>query len=260
MAQLRVTLLQTDIVWKNKEMNLCHLRKNLKSLCGLTEIVILPEMFTTGFSMDSDELAETTKGITVETLKQLAHENKTALCGSFICADSGKYYNRGFFITPDGKEYYYDKHHLFRMGSEQNHFTAGQKQLIIPYNDWNICLLVCYDLRFPVWSRNVNNCYDLLIYVANWPKPRRNVWDALLTARAIENQAYVCGVNRVGIDGYGLNYDGGSAIYSAKGKILAKVDDGQEGCVTATIDLNNLTAFREKFPVWMDSDSFTITD
>ena len=208
--------------------------------------------------MNSDELAEPVQGKTVSTLKEYTHEFGIALCGSFICIDNGAYYNRAFFITPNGEEHYYDKRHLFRMGDEQSHFSAGTKQVIIPFNGWNISLFVCYDLRFPVWSRNVDNTCDLAIYVANWPEPRRKVWDILLQARAIENQCYVCGVNRVGTDGNHLKYNGGSAVYSAKGEKTAFVPDNQATHITTTLDLDSLKVFRQKFPVWMDADTFTI--
>ena len=158
-------------------------------------------MFSTGFSMQSKILAEPNSGETITTLKQWAAKFQLAICGSYIATENELFYNRAFFLTPEGEEFYYDKRHLFRMGREAEHFSAGDKRLIIPYHGWNICLLVCYDLRFPVWSRNVGNEYDLLIYVANWPIPRRLVWDTLLRARALENQCYVCGVNRVGTDG-----------------------------------------------------------
>ncbi len=257
MDTLRVTILQTDIVWNDKDKNLCCLRDKLDELRGATEIVVLPEMFSTGFSMESDALAEPITGHTIETLKQYAALYQLALCGSFICKDQEHYYNRAFFITPQDA-FYYDKRHLFRMGDEQKYFSAGQQQQIISYKGWNICLLVCYDLRFPVWSRNVDNGYDLLIYVANWPKARRKVWDALLVARALENQVYVCGVNRVGTDGNNLPYDGGSAIYSAKGELLTSVPNNQEGYATQALSLEALNSFRDKFPVWMDADRFKI--
>ena len=186
------------------------LRRKLKALRGVAEIVVLPETFSTGFSMDSRRLAEPVSGVTIATLRQWAAEFQFAITGSYIACDEEvdankdvvpipdkSYYNRAFFLTPEGGAYYYDKRHLFRMGQETEHFTAGNQRPVISYRGWNILLLVCYDLRFPVWSRNVNNEYDLLIYVANWPVPRRRVWDILLQARALENISYVCGVNRI---------------------------------------------------------------
>lgn len=257
MKELRISMIQSDIVWENKQDNLRLLRRKLEALCGTTEIVVLPEMFSTGFSMHCEALAEPIEGETIGTLKQWATQYRLALAGSYIGSQDGKYYNRAFFLTPEGEEHYYDKRHLFRMGNEAEHFAAGEapKQLIA-YRGWNIRLLVCYDLRFPVWSRNVNNEYDLLMYVASWPEPRQLAWDILLRARALENLSYVCGVNRVGTDGNGLAYKGGSIVYSAKGEVLATFPYGQEGIVTATLHLDSLKQFREKFPVWKDADRF----
>lgn len=234
------------------------LRRKLTTLCGTTEIVVLPEMFSTGFSMSSKELAEPLSGETITTLKQWAKEFNIAISGSYIASENDQYFNRAFFLTPEGEAYYYDKRHLFRMGQEPQHFSAGNERLIIHYHGWNICLLVCYDLRFPVWSRNVNNEYDLLIYVASWPAPRREAWDTLLKARAIENMCYVCGVNRIGIDGHQLQYNGGSIVYSPKGETLISAPDNQEDILTTTIDLSTLHSFRDKFPVWKDADTFTL--
>ncbi len=256
MESIRISIVQTDIVWEDKQKNLRLLREKLQSLRGTTEIVVLPEMFSTGFSMQSHTLAEPNTGETISTLKHWAAQFQLALCGSHIASDNGQFYNRAFFLTPEGEEFYYDKRHLFHMGQETEHFSAGNTRLIIPYRGWNIRLLICYDLRFPVWSRNIQNEYDLLIYVANWPSSRRLVWDTLLCARALENQCYVCGVNRTGSDGYHLEYNGGSKIYSAFGKEMASLPDGQEGIATAVLSLSSLRQFREKFPVWKDADAF----
>ena len=256
MESIRISIIQTDIVWENKQENLRLLHEKLQSLRGITEIVVLPEMFSTGFSMQSKILAEPNSGETITTLKQWAAKFQLAICGSYIATENKQFYNRAFFLTPEGEEFYYDKRHLFRMGREAEHFSAGDKRLIIPYHGWNICLLVCYDLRFPVWSRNVGNEYDLLIYVANWPIPRRLVWDTLLRARALENQCYVCGVNRVGTDGYQLSYNGGSKVYSAFGEEIGSIPDEKEGITTVSVNLTALHQFREKFPVWKDVDEF----
>lgn len=256
MESIRISIIQTDIVWENKQENLRLLYEKLQSLRGTTEIVVLPEMFSTGFSMQSKILAEPNSGETITTLKRWTSQLQLAICGSYIATDNGQFYNRAFFLTPKGEEFYYDKRHLFRMGREAEHFSAGDKRLIIPYRGWNIRLLVCYDLRFPVWSRNINNGYDLLIYVANWPVARRLAWDTLLRARALENQCYVCGVNRTGTDGYHLEYNGGSKVYSAYGEEVASLPDGQEGMATVTLNMASLNQFREKFPVWKDADEF----
>ncbi|EKU89349.1 amidohydrolase [Bacteroides oleiciplenus] len=263
---MRVTLLQTDIVWEDKQENLRLLRKKLEMLRGEAEIVVLPETFSTGFSMNSRQLAEPVIGNTITTLRQWATEFQIAIAGSYIACnedatsstENHPYYNRAFFLTPEGEAYYYDKRHLFRMGKETEHFTAGNQRPIISYRGWNILLLVCYDLRFPVWSRNVNNEYDLLIYVANWPVPRRRVWDVLLQARALENICYVCGVNRVGTDNNQMSHSGGSVIYSPKGELLASVPDNEEGTATAPLDLSALREFRQRFPAWKDAECFQI--
>ena len=258
MHPLKISIVQTDIAWENKQENLRMLREKLHALRGTTEIVVLPEMFSTGFTMKSRELAEPVSGITVRILKELAADFQLALCGSFICSERSNYYNRAFFITPEGEEFYYDKRHLFRMGNEAEYFSSGNNKLIISYRGWNICLLVCYDLRFPVWSRNVNNEYDLLIYVASWPQARRLAWDTLLCARALENMCYVCGVNRIGVDGNKLIYNGGSVVFSAKGEVLASVPDGEEGIETVSLSLISLQQLRYKFPVWKDADAFRL--
>lgn len=258
MHSLKISIVQTDIAWENKQENLRMLREKLHALRGTTEIVVLPEMFSTGFTMKSRELAEPVSGITVRILKELAADFQLALCGSFICSERSNYYNRAFFITPKGEEFYYDKRHLFRMGNEAEHFSAGNNKLIISYRGWNICLLVCYDLRFPVWSRNVNYEYDLLIYMASWPQARRLAWDTLLCARALENMCYVCGVNRIGVDGNKLIYNGGSVVFSAKGEVLASVPDGEEGIETVSLSLISLQQLRDKFPVWKDADAFRL--
>ncbi len=262
---IRVSLLQTDIIWEDKEANLSRLHGKLEKLCGSTDIVILPEMFSTGFSMNSHRLAEPLTGNTISTLKQWALTYQLAIAGSYIASDETgttskkqEYYNRGFFITPENQAFYYDKRHLFRMGSEPENFSPGNQRTLISYHGWNICLLVCYDLRFPAWSRNLNNEYDLLIYVANWPESRRQVWDVLLQARALENMSYVCGVNRIGKDGNHIPYNGGSILYSAKGELLAKCNDNKGEVTTIKIDLSSLNQFRNKFPAWKDADHFTL--
>ena len=177
---LRISMIQSHIIWEDREENLGYYGELLRRVSGRTDLAVLPETFTTGFSMDVEKQADTMEGQTVPTIKEWAKKYKLAVAGSFIAKDNGKFYNRAFFITPEGKEYYYDKRHLFRMAGEDKHFSAGDKRLIVPYKGWNICLQVCYDLRFPVWSRNVNNEYDLLIYVANWPEARKKAWTGCL--------------------------------------------------------------------------------
>ena len=254
---LRVSLVQQDIVWEDKQANLKYIHSVISQLAGKTDLVVLPEMCTTGFSMNSHILAETISGETISKLKQWAVQYNIAICDSFIAEDKGQYYNRGFFITPV-KEHYYDKRHLFRMGSEPESFSSGKKRLVVELKGFNICLLVCYDLRFPVWARNVDNEYDLLVYVANWPASRSNVWNALLIARAIENMSYVCGVNRIGADGNGLKYEGSSKMINARGEEIITIALNQELVETVCISKRELEKFRAKFPVWKDADSFNI--
>lgn len=268
MSPLRVTPLQMDIFWEDKQKNLRQLRKKLENINEEgTDIVILPEMFSTGFSMNSHKLAEPVSGETITTLCQWASEFNIALAGSYIACEEipsnssingHQYYNRAFFITPENNTTFYDKRHLFRMGHEEKSFAEGTTRPIINYKGWNILLLVCYDLRFPIWSRNKNNEYDLLIYTANWPASRQQVWDILLQARALENMSYVCGVNRTGIDGNAVAYNGGSVVYSAKGEQILAISNHEKGFATASLDLHSLKNFRNKFPVWKDADQFEI--
>jgi len=255
---LRVSMIQSHIIWEDKAENLGYYGELIRRVSGKTDIAILPETFSTGFSMNVEKLADTMDGTTISTIKGWAQKYKLAVVGSFIVKENGKYFNRAFFITPDGEEYYYDKRHLFRMAEEDKYFSAGNKKTIVPYKGWNICLQVCYDLRFPVWSRNVDNEYDLLIYVANWPEVRKRVWKTLLQARAIENMAFVCGVNRVGIDGKGFIYRGDSIVYSPKGKKLADAGKREETTRTCTLEKKDLIKLRDKFPAWQDADQFTI--
>lgn len=255
--RLRISMIQSDIIGQDRVKNLAYYGELLRRVAGKTDLVILPETFTTGFSMAVEPLADTMDGQTLETVRGWAANYNVAVVGSFIVKEENNFYNRAFFVTPPGDAYYYDKRHLFSMAGEDRCFTAGKESLIVSYKGWNISLQVCYDLRFPVWSRNVNNAYDLLIYVANWPEVRKRVWTTLLQARAIENMAYVCGVNRVGVDGKGLTYQGGSVTYTPAGKKLA--DAGKEETIrTSILVKEELEALRLKFPVWKDADTFCI--
>lgn len=257
MQELTLALIQTDIIWEDITGNLDRLYPLVLSLQDKCDIVILPEMFTTGFSMQAEKLAESPDGNTMRLLQTWSQQTGIAICGSFICKENNKCYNRAFFIT--GKErFFYDKRHLFRMGAEITHFTAGEEQCIVAFKGWNISLQVCYDLRFPVWCRNVNNNFDLQIFVASWPTARQSVWDTLLKARAIENQAYVAGVNRIGIDGYGLKYSGGSVVADMKGDIIASAPTNEDAIILCTLQKSTLNSYREKFPAWMDADQFEI--
>ncbi|MEO8412089.1 MAG: amidohydrolase [Ginsengibacter sp.] len=269
MSPLTITLIQTNLHWEDKKANLDMLSKKIESIRGKTEIIILPEMFTTGFSMKPEILAEDMNGKTVQWMKKIAVEKKIVLTGSIIIKDGSHYYNRLIWMLPNGEYGIYDKKHLFAYGNEHTHYTAGSKRLIASVKGWKINLQVCYDLRFPVWSRQSPVSfeegpgvrpapeYDLLIYVANWPEQRIHAWKSLLIARAIENQCYVVGVNRTGDDGMGIHYNGNSMIIDPLGEILyIKKED--EDIFTYTLQKEKLNDVREKFPFWKDADSFHI--
>ncbi len=258
MEKLNVALLQNDIVWEDVTANLHACEAVLAALDSHVNLAVLPEMFTTGFSMSATRYAEEGEGTTLSILKRWAAQYDTAIAGSYIAREGESCYNRGFFVKPDGEVTFYDKRHLFRMGDEGKVFTAGDRRCIVEYRGWRIALFICYDLRFPVWSRNVDNEYDLALYVASWPQVRGHVWRTLLLARAIENGCFVCGVNRVGEDGMKLIYTGDTMAIDFKGSIMAKVADGEQGVAIAELDGDKLQSFRTKFPTWRDADRFTI--
>ncbi len=258
MNELRVSLVQSTIYWEDKASNRKHYGKLLQDLSGKTDLAVLPEMFSTGFSMNCAHLAETNDGPCMKEIGEWARSYHLAICGSFLAREDGKIYNRAFFITPEGDRFFYDKRHLFRMGDENKKFVAGDRQVIVSYKGWNIRLIVCYDLRFPVWIRNVNKAYDLLICVANWPQAREKVWDVLLKARALENYSYVCGVNRIGEDGQHNQHTGNSLLLDFKGEIIAQGESNKETVITETLNKERQDQFREKFPVWKDADEFEI--
>jgi len=255
---MRISLIQDIIFWADKAANIQKVEDQLILLAGKTDLVVLPEMFTTGFCTEKLQLAETMDGETIHTLKNWATKYKMAITGSFIASENEKIYNRACFVFPSGKVETADKRHLFTLGGEHEHFSAGDKRLIVNYEGFNILILVCYDVRFPVWSRNIQNEYDLLIYVANFPQRRIIDWDILLQARAIENQAYVCGVNRVGLDGLGIDYDGHSALLDFKAKPLLKFFEDKSSIQTAVINIEPLVQYRQKFAVSLDADQFEI--
>jgi omega-amidase len=253
-----ITLVQDTIVWADKAANLKKVYSHLTSVAGQTDLVVLPEMFTTGFCVADLHLAETMEGETVANLKSWAAEFQLAITGSFIAVENESYFNRAFFVFPDGRVEYADKRHLFTHGNEDKYFTAGDKKLIVNYCGFNICVLVCYDLRFPVWSRNVDNEYDLLIYVANFPEKRIPDWDIMLKSRAIENTTYVCAVNRVGIDGLGIPYNGHSMLLDAKASDLLPFEENETSIQTKEIHVEPLQNYRTRFAVWRDADVFEI--
>ncbi len=243
---MRLTLIQTALVWENAADNRTLLTQKLHPLQGQTDVVVLPEMFTTGFSMRAGDLAESLKGPTMIWLREQAAFLQAAVTGSFICKENGLFYNRLVWMYPDGTYLTYDKKHLFMMAGEDIHYTPGQHRLIVPWKGWKICPLICYDLRFPEWSRNTEaDSYDLLIYAANWPTRRAHHWQSLLTARAIENQCYTVGVNVFGKDGQGLEYQGDSCVVDYAGQTTVRIS-GQEGVFTATLNLEAQKYYRQQ--------------
>lgn len=260
MSSLSFTIIQTNLHWEDRDANLSMLEKKIMGIRERTEIVVLPEMFSTGFSMQPAKLAEQMDGRTVQWMKRMAASKKIVLTGSVIIEENGHYYNRLLWVLPDGQLGHYDKRHRFAFAGEDKAYTPGHKRLIAQVKGWKINLQVCYDLRFPVWARQqVNGTpeYDVLLYVANWPERRSHAWKSLLTARAIENQSYVVGVNRVGADGNGIKHSGDSMVLDALGTTLYHKQD-EEDIYTLVLERSGLTEVREKFPFWKDADQFNI--
>lgn len=260
MSALSITLIQTALHWENKEANLSMFEEKISNIHEKTQIVVLPEMFSTGFSMQPEVLAETMDGPTVQWMKGVAAKNKIILTGSIIIEENGQYFNRLIWMLPNGQMGIYDKRHRFAFAKEDEHYSAGSKRLIASVNGWRINLQVCYDLRFPVWARQSPGNepeYDLLINVANWPQRRNHAWKTLLTARAIENQSYVVGVNRVGNDGNNIYHSGDSMVIDPLGEILYLKEDGED-IFTITLSKEKLIEVRTKFPFWKDGDGFSI--
>ena len=254
---LRIALAQVDLVWENPEQNRLNLKKDIESLKGVCDLLILPETFTTGFSMGTFNLAEPMDGPTINWLLEMSTSSQIAICGSLIINADELVYNRFVFVQPNGQISFYDKRHLFSIGGEAYPLVKGDKRLIINYLGWRIALYICYDLRFPVWCRNVGDT-DLMIVTANWPDSRKEVWNILLKARAIENQVFVAGVNRVGTDGNSVSYSGNSQIINMRGENFAPLLTMDNGWTRYEVSLNELHDFREKFPVARDADKFTI--
>lgn len=263
MSRLSITLIQTNLYWEDKQANLTMLEQKINSMQEPTHIAVLPEMFSTGFSMKPDLLAEDMNGDTVSWMKRVAAENKIILTGSVMIKEGNHFYNRLIWMLPNGQCAWYDKRHLFGYAGEQEHYTAGNKRLIASVNGWKINLQICYDLRFPVWARqaagqNENEAeYDILIYVANWPERRIHAWRTLLQARAIENQCYVIGVNRVGNDGHQIHHTGNSMVVDPMGEVLyekAEVED----IFTVSLSKEALEEVRNKLPFLKDRDGFMI--
>lgn len=257
MPDLRVTLVQSMLQWEDAPANRKQFEERFVGLKGTTDLVVLPEMFNTGFTMDSAAVAESMDGPTVAWMREQAAALDAALYGSLVILENGTYTNRGLFVRPDGSITGYDKRHLFRMANEHQHFSPGEERVVVDWRGWRVLLQVCYDLRFPVFSRNKGD-YDLVLYVACWPEVRRYPWSQLLIARAIENLAYVVGVNRVGMDGKGIHYSGDSAAVDFKGEVLVELEAGREMLRTLRLHGQSLLDFRERFPAQLDVDRFTL--
>jgi omega-amidase len=272
MPGLKLTLIQTQLHWEDKNANLHMLEQKISAIHEQTHIVVLPEMFSTGFSMKPEQFAEKMDGPTVQWMKKMASTKKIILTGSIVIQEAENYFNRLLWVLPNGQLGYYDKRHLFAYGEEDKHYSAGTKRLIASVNGWKINLMICYDLRFPVWSRQqpspqtylqkeveqVELEYDLLIYVANWPEKRITAWKSLLPARAIENQCYVIGVNRVGNDGNNIYHSGDSMVIDPLGEVLYQKAD-EDDIFTIELFSEKLNEVREKFQFWRDGDDFKIS-
>jgi omega-amidase len=261
MPTLTVTLIQTDLSWEDKAANLRRLEEKINNIPEKTEVVVLPEMFSTGFSMNAGALAESMDGETVKWMKRVSAENGIVLTGSMIAEEEGRYFNRLVWMLPNGQYGKYDKRHLFAYAEEDRHYQPGNNRMIASVKGWKINLQVCYDLRFPVWARQRSTEtapeYDVLIYVGNWPERRSHAWKTLLCARAIENQCYVIGVNRVGTDSKNIYHSGNSLVIDPLGEVLYHMAD-DEDVFTITLQRERLDEVREKFPFWKDADHFNI--
>ncbi len=257
---LNIACIQSHLAWENPIENRKIFTAKIKEIPDTTDIIFLPEMFTTGFTMNAVEVAESMQGETLVWMQQMAQEKSCAIAGSIVIKEGNQYYNRFVFMKEDGAYELYDKHHLFTLAKEHETYKEGEKQLIITYKGWKIKPLICYDLRFPVWARNVED-YDALIYVASWPKPRIGAWDALLKARAIENMSYCIGVNRVGLDGNGYEYNGHSAIYNALGDVCHEKEETpveKEVILYASLQKSHLETLRSKLSFLNDADRFEL--
>lgn len=261
MSTLTITTIQSDLVWEEKSANLRILEQKIAGIEEKTEVVVLPEMFSTGFSMNPGLLAETMDGETIQWMQRISNQNNIIVTGSIIIKENENYYNRLVWMLPNGQHGHYDKRHLFAFGEEDKHYSPGNKRLIASVKGWKINLQVCYDLRFPVWARqqpsDTGPEYDVLIYVANWPERRSHAWKTLLCARAIENQCYVIGVNRVGSDANNIYYSGNTLVIDPLGQVLYHMAD-EEDIFTITLQKEKLDEVRTKFPFWKDADSFNI--
>ncbi|WP_179333692.1 amidohydrolase [Winogradskyella costae] len=254
---LNVALIQTSLVWESPKINRRLLNDKINTIPTGVDLIVLPEMFTSGFTMNPELVAETMTGETIVWLMKLAKEKDAAIMGSLVISENNNFYNRMVCVEPSGVITTYDKRHTFTLAGEHKVYTAGTEKVIFNYKGWKICPLVCYDLRFPVWARNVEN-YDLLIYVANWPKVRIKAWDALLQARAIENMTYCIGVNRVGLDGNNHEYSGHSVVYDVLGNRMDNLSENEAATAIVVLEKESLTKYREKLNFLNDRDSFSL--
>ncbi len=255
--ELKIAIIQANLVWENPIQNRTNFSEKINTVSEAVDLIILPEMITSGFTMNAETIAETMDGETVTWLKKLAQKKDAAITGSLVIKEHGDYFNRCFFVEPDGTISTYDKRHTFTLAGEHKVYKAGKTKTIINYKGWSICPLICYDLRFPVWARNVEN-YDLLLYVANWPKVRINAWDILLKARAIENMAYCIGVNRVGLDGNNYEYPGHSAAYDVLGNRIDSISEDKETIDIVVLEKNHIKKYRGKLNFLNDKDDFNL--
>jgi len=255
---LNIALIQSELSWENPEQNRRDFTKKIEGLPDNVDLVVLPEMFTSGFTMNPARVAETMMGDTILWLKTLASKKQVAITGSLVITEDGNFYNRMVFVHPNGTIEHYDKRHTFTLAGEDKVYTAGSKKLIVKFKGWNICPLICYDLRFPVWSRNAEH-YDLLIYVANWPSSRITAWDTLLKARAIENMTYCVGVNRVGTDANNNDYSGHSVAYDVLGNRLDQIPENEVAIEVVALHKKDIATYRSKLSFLSDQDQFSIT-
>jgi predicted amidohydrolase len=251
---LNISLIQTNLVWENPQANFKNFEEKINKLTDSPDLIILPEMFNSGFSMN---FLEKSPSKSLEWMTSLSNQKQSAIYGSVAISEGEYCFNRGCFVKPNGEQTFYDKKHLFKYGKEHETYTPGSESVTVSYNNWLIKPLICYDLRFPIWSRNTAPYYDLLIYVASWPMARIEAWKTLLKARAIENQCYVVGVNRLGQDGNGLSYNGQSLVIDFAGEIISDSKEN-DGIFSTTVSLENLQTFRAKFPFLADSDPFIL--
>jgi omega-amidase len=254
---INIALIQPDIVWEDVEANLDAFERLLKRIGDPVDLILLPELYTTGFTMRSSDFCEPMHGRTMEWMSGMAADLGCSLAGSIIVVDREKYFNRMIWMQHEGGYDFYDKRHLFRMSGENDCYTRGTRRVVVQQGEFRFLTLICYDLRFPVWSRNRDD-YDAMVCLANWPAARRDVWNSLLRARALENQTYVIGVNRIGEDGMGIRYRGESVVFNAKGQRLVYLGSGKAGFQIVRLDLEEQNKFREKFPAWRDADPFTL--